>query len=111
MRVCRTLTNKAQFWQYHITAWQGSGLSQAAYCKQHEIKFHNFAYWRNRLGPAKAPSAKLMQLGAMPASSRVVINLPPGVRLEIAASDLPVVLPGVLHTLLESNGCCDRHPM
>ena len=95
--------NKAQFWQDHITAWQGSGLSQAAYCKQHEIKFHNFAYWRNRLSPAKAPSAKLMKLGAMPASSRVVMNLALGVRLELSASDLPVVLPAVLHILRESN--------
>ncbi|MFT5211954.1 MAG: hypothetical protein ACI9CE_003695, partial [Flavobacterium sp.] len=51
--------NKSQFWQDHVTAWQGSGLSQAAYCKQHEIKSHNFAYWRNRLSPAKTPSAKL----------------------------------------------------
>jgi hypothetical protein len=95
--------NKSQFWQDHITAWQGSGLSQVAYCKQHEIKFHNFAYWRNRLSRAKAPSAKLMKLGAMPASSRVMVNLPLGVRLELSASDLPVVLPAVLHILRESN--------
>lgn len=95
--------NKAQFWQDHITAWQGSSLSQATYCKQHEIKFHNFAYWRNRLSPAKAPSAKLMQLGAMPVSSRVVMNLPLGVRLELSASDFPVILPAVLHILRESN--------
>jgi hypothetical protein len=95
--------NKAQFWQDHITAWQGSGLSQAAYCKQHEIKFHNFAYWRNRLSPAKVPSAKLMKLGTIPASSRVVMNLPLGVSLELSAGDLPVVLPAVLHILRESN--------
>ena len=95
--------NKAQLWQDHITAWQGSGLSQTAYCKQREIKFHNFAYWHNRLGPAKAPSAKLMKLGAMPGSSRVVMNLPLGVRLELSASDLPVVLPAVLQLLRESN--------
>jgi hypothetical protein len=95
--------NKAQFWQDHITAWQGSGLSQVAYCKQHGIKFHNFAYWRNRLSPAKAPSAKLMKLGAMPVSSRVMMNLPLGVRLELSASDLPVVLPAVLHILRESS--------
>jgi hypothetical protein len=95
--------NKAQFWQDHITAWQGSGLSQVAYCKQHEIKFHNFAYWRNRLSHAKTPSAKLMKLGAMPASSRVMMNLPLGVRLELSASDLSVVLPAVLHILRESN--------
>ncbi|CAA0093648.1 IS66 family insertion sequence element accessory protein TnpA [Zhongshania aliphaticivorans] len=95
--------NKSQFWQDHITAWQGSGLSQAAYCKQHEIKFHNFAYWRNRLSPAKEPSAKLLKLGGMLASSRMIMNLPLGVRLELSASDLPVVLPAVLHILRESN--------
>ena len=95
--------NKTQFWQDHITAWQGSGLSQAAYCKQHEIKFHNFAYWRNRLSPAKEPSAKLLKLGGVSASSRMIMNLPLGVRLELSASDLPVVLPAVLHILRESN--------
>ncbi|MBB5188992.1 hypothetical protein HNQ57_003291 [Zhongshania antarctica] len=95
--------NKAQFWQDHIAAWQGSGLSQAAYCKQHEIKFHNFAYWRNRLSPAKTQSAKLMKLGAMPASSRVVMNLPLGVRLELSVSDLPVVLPAVPYIIRESS--------
>ena len=95
--------NKSQCWQDHITAWQGSGLSQAAYCKQHEIKFHNFAYWRNRLSPAKEPSAKLLKLGGVSASSRMIMNLPLGVRLELSASDLPVVLPAVLHILRESN--------
>jgi hypothetical protein len=95
--------NKAQFWQDHITAWQGSRLSQTAYCKQHEIKFHNFAYWRNRLSPRKEPASKLMKLSGMAASSRVMMNLPLGVRLELSASDLPVVLPAVLHILRESN--------
>jgi hypothetical protein len=65
--------NKAQFWQNHITAWQSSSLSQAAYCKQHEIKFHNFACWRNRLGTAKALSAKLMILGLYLLSSILCI--------------------------------------
>jgi hypothetical protein len=95
--------NKSQFWQDHITAWQGSGLSQTAYCKQHEMKFHNFAYWRNRLSPRKEPASKLIKLGAMPVSSRVMMNLPLGVRLELSASDLPVVLPAVLHILRESS--------
>ncbi|MFT5211433.1 MAG: hypothetical protein ACI9CE_003172 [Flavobacterium sp.] len=95
--------NKAQFWQDHITAWQGSGLSQSAYCKQLEIKLHNFSYWRNSLSPAKTPSARLMKLGAMPVSSRVMMNLPLGVRLELSASDFPFVLPAVLHVLRESS--------
>jgi hypothetical protein len=95
--------NKSQFWQDHITAWQGNGLSQAAYCKQHEIKFHNFAYWRNRLSPRKKPASKLMKLSGMAASPHVMMNLPLGVRLALSTSDLPVVLPAVLHILRESN--------
>ncbi|MFT5887657.1 MAG: hypothetical protein ACI9BO_000465 [Zhongshania sp.] len=95
--------NKEQFWQDHIIAWQDSGLSQTTYCKQHKIKFHHPAYWRNRLSPAKAPSAKLIKLSGMAASSPAMINLPLGVRLELSASDLPVVLPAALHILRESN--------
>jgi hypothetical protein len=44
-----------------------------------------------------------MKLGGMPTSSRMIMNLPLGVRLELSAGDLPVVLPAVLHVLRESN--------
>ncbi|MDQ6814061.1 MAG: hypothetical protein M3040_10000 [Bacteroidota bacterium] len=28
-----------------ISKWQGSGLSQKAYCEQHNIHYHVFHYW------------------------------------------------------------------
>jgi hypothetical protein len=52
--------NKEQFWQDHISAWQYSGLPQAA-------------YWRHRLSPAKEPASKLMKLSGMRVSSHVPV--------------------------------------
>jgi hypothetical protein len=30
-------------WQTHIAAWQSSGLSQAAYCRQHQLTYTTFS--------------------------------------------------------------------
>ena len=30
-------------WINHIESWQGSGLSQAAYCRQHNLNAHTFS--------------------------------------------------------------------
>src|SRR5690554_3262612 len=38
-----------EFWQQYMVAWQGSGLSGAAFCKQHELNYAQFNYWRKKL--------------------------------------------------------------
>jgi len=30
----------SSYWQNHINAWQNSRLSQAAYCRQHNLKYN-----------------------------------------------------------------------
>ena len=95
-------TDKAPFWQAHITAWKTSGLSQAQYCQQQDIKFHNFAYWRTRLNQTAAPTPTLLKIGGVSASSRVVLSLPLGVRLDLSASDVPTLLPVVLRTVRDT---------
>lgn len=30
-------------WKAHINAWQSSGLSQAAYCRQHQLTYSTFS--------------------------------------------------------------------
>jgi len=32
----------------HVQAWQQSGLTQKAYCRQHHIAPHLFSYWLKR---------------------------------------------------------------
>jgi len=40
--------HKRSFWEHHLVRWQQSGLSQRAYCRQNDLKPHQFYYWRRR---------------------------------------------------------------
>ena len=42
------LEQKRSYWKQHIERWQSSGTTQTAYCIQHELKSHLFAYWKKR---------------------------------------------------------------
>jgi len=37
------------FWENRVEQWLKSGLSQAAYCRRHQLKPHQFYYWRRRV--------------------------------------------------------------
>ena len=37
------------FWSEHISSWQQAGITQAAYCQQHELITHQFGYWKRKL--------------------------------------------------------------
>lgn len=43
------LQQRRRFWEHHIEQWQKSGVSQAAYCRNNQLKAHRFYYWRRRL--------------------------------------------------------------
>lgn len=36
------------YWKQHIENWRSSGLTQVAYCRQHELRAHQFTYWKKR---------------------------------------------------------------
>ena len=40
---------KTQLWSDRIASWKQSGLTQRAYCEQHQLDYSTFAYWRGRL--------------------------------------------------------------
>jgi hypothetical protein len=44
-----TKTNRAAFWQEHLRAWSESGLTQADYCRQHELSAAAFGWWKRQL--------------------------------------------------------------
>ena len=45
---------KRQYWEAKISRWKESGMSQAEYCRGHDLKIKTFSYWlrkfRNILG-------------------------------------------------------------
>ncbi|MBC8317945.1 MAG: IS66 family insertion sequence element accessory protein TnpB [Desulfobulbaceae bacterium] len=45
-------SNKA--WQAHIKAWGKSGLSGKEYCRQRQLSYHAFIYWKKKLVPRQS---------------------------------------------------------
>jgi hypothetical protein len=83
-----------QQWRQHIEDWRNSGLSQQAFCRDRNLSFNQFHYWRKKL--ARAPVNK-----TPPRSSALVpvtyqsplpdnglsVHLPNGITLRGIASD------------------------
>lgn len=42
------------FWRDHLARFEDSGLSRAAYCRQHRLATHSFDYWRRRFSWSSA---------------------------------------------------------
>ena len=36
------------YWHEQVTAWEQSGMSQKAFCEQHDLNYHRFGYWRRK---------------------------------------------------------------
>ena len=91
---------RQQFWQQYIDAWQASDLSGAAFCKQHDLNYAQFNYWRKKLLPIEivaksAGFAQVTQLAVPPSRSNdgLGIHLPSGISFSgIHAGNLDVVL-------------------
>ena len=70
----------AAYWQQHVAAWQGSGLSQNQFCKNHKLNYHRFVYWRRKLeGSARSRSSSQQ-------SGFAVVNYPPEVEAGLTLS-------------------------
>jgi len=98
-----TITTKAAkraYWENHIRQWEASGETQKSYCQHHQLKFHQFLYWkkvfdaknetRQSTGASGFVAVKLNE----PASEAqaLAIVLPNGRRLEgVHASNLNLV--------------------
>jgi hypothetical protein len=89
------LEQKRRDWNTHITSWQASRLSQAEYCRRHELKFHQFVYWRRKFVPKPAVPISLVQM-PVAAVARATSYYPQPTALRVAlAPDLCIeVSPG-----------------
>lgn len=99
---------KRRDWNLHITGWQASRLSQAEYCRRHELKFHQFVYWRRKFAPKPCPPLSLIQVPVatvarassyfvQPAALRVA--LAPDVCIEVSPGFDPATLQQVVSAL------------
>ena len=49
------LAEKRRFWEQQIQQWKDSGLSQTEFCRLHDLKAHQFTYWKKRFDRTQAP--------------------------------------------------------
>ena len=106
-----------QRWAVHVQRWRESGLTQAAYCQQHDLNRHTLTYWSWRLRreaetardvqeatPALLPIRVAMtavSCGALAAPPDLALTWPSGLRLQLpVATDA-----GWLAALLRGLGC------
>ena len=77
---------KRHFWQSHIDAWGLTGLSQAEYCRQNNLKTSRFTYWKQKLHRENLP-VEFVQISTEPANFDHVLqgNEVPCLRLTVGS--------------------------
>jgi len=102
--------SKKAYWTEHIAAWQRSGLSQGAYCRQHGLSQSSLSYWRARLAKASekapAPSVTIVPVpqlappqAVMAAQEPILVHVGDAFRIEIRGDFAAVVLEKLVRTL------------
>jgi len=92
-------TKKQKHWQRHIEQWSQSGLSQAAYCREHKLKSKSFTYFKSRL--KKNLPVQFVQVPVEPVRvpSFVKLNVGSSFQIEIPDGFLQNTLTQVLQVL------------
>ncbi len=95
---------KAQYWEGHIQAWQGTGLSQAAYCRKNDLVRHRFWYWLKRIDSLPPKGVSFVPVALPPdridrAPRTVSVITPNGYRIELGSSFDPNLVGQLMHTI------------
>lgn len=79
---------REQYWQHIIAECQASGLSGMAFCKQQEIAYHQFTYWRSKFRQVdpNQPSnesgfARVMLASSGRSGEQLTLTLPSGISI------------------------------
>ena len=69
-------------WREHVADYRGSGLSAAAYCREHELSVWKFRYWAKRIAELDGGGSGGFAQVSTP-DSGLRLALPGGLRLEV----------------------------
>ena len=76
---------KREFWKNHIQSWQQSGLTQIDYCRQNNLKNHQWCYWHRKILKPSDTDVKFIPLSFSPGKispSNINVVTPNGYRIE-----------------------------
>jgi len=88
------MTEQQQSWADKIAAWRASGLSIAAWCREHDEIYSRFLYWRRQLEPQR--DGRFVELAVQSAGLQLSCN---GLILQLERGFDPDLLRDVLAVL------------
>ena len=103
-----TADDREQSWRSHREQWKQSGVSQATYCKRHQLIYHQFIYWNAKFKKAaqsSETSTSGKSNGFVSLSIRqtgdegLMITLPCGIRINGIDSHTVALLSDVIDAL------------
>jgi hypothetical protein len=95
------MASKAATWAERIGAWQRSGQSQAAYCRDHGLKSGTFSYWlRKRTVRAERKGGALVPVVVRGMGCSIDVVLPNGIRLQAPSAADPAHVQALAAALL-----------
>lgn len=95
-------------WETRIARWRASGVSMAAYCRQHGLSYWTCVRWRQRLERAVTPASPLTLIPVVappPSGGAIVIRLAGGIGIEVERGFDAGLLSAVVRALQVSSSC------
>ncbi|MDH3327557.1 MAG: hypothetical protein OEM38_12695 [Gammaproteobacteria bacterium] len=94
-----TKKEKRNYWAKHIKQWQSSGKTQSQYCQIHQLKLHQFVYWKQvfvtqpeKIAKQSGPSGFISVQISEPSTQSLILQLPGGLRIDgIQAGNLELI--------------------
>lgn len=93
--------SKKQYWNTHIEGWKKSGLSQEQYCKQQDLSYAAFGYWRSRL--LKESQNTYKEIEPQPSFKQAIIKSSTEASTRSAASVIKIVMPNQMKVELPTD--------
>ncbi|MBC8317757.1 MAG: IS66 family insertion sequence element accessory protein TnpB [Desulfobulbaceae bacterium] len=98
----KTVSNK-KTWQAHLKAWSQSNLSGTEYCRQYQLSYYAFIYWKKKLGSLLSPSVELvpvpMKIHSSNTATALKVEVGGRFKVEIPDDFTPGTLTRIITTL------------
>ena len=53
---------KREYWKEHLQQYEASGISKAAYCREHNLNYHQFSFWYRKFHDDEHKSSPFVAL-------------------------------------------------
>ena len=100
------LEQKRTYWKQHIEHWQQTGLTQAEYCRRHNLKHYQLVYWKKRFVKTKTGVSfvalkleDLLDIPAQPDRASLCLVVNDHFKIEIRAGFDPQLLRQLIFAL------------